>query len=236
MKAYLEPNEIEKLVSAVNCLRDKILILLLFYLGCRISEALGIEVKDINFETGTIMIQHLKSRIKLTCITCGARLGKGHSFCPKCGLAVKDAVTKEQEHRKMRTLPVGREIMKLLEDYIKGGGPVSRNGKPVLFNINRHRAWQIIRDAARRANLPKLVNPETGKIHGVSPHKLRDAFAVNAMKLDNTGDGLRMLQQYLGHANFNTTAKYRKVSGDEQREWYQKLWKNNKVEPKDEET
>jgi integrase/recombinase XerD len=44
------------------------------------------------------------------------------------------------------------------------------------------------------------------------------------MKFDNTDDGLRMLQEHLGHANFNTTAKYRKVSGDEHKDWYQKLW------------
>jgi len=30
------------------------------------------------------------------------------------------------------------------------------------------------------------------------------------MKHDGSGDGLRLLQEHLGHANFNTTAKYRK--------------------------
>jgi integrase/recombinase XerD len=94
----------------------------------------------------------------------------------------------------------------------------------LVFGINRHRAWQIVREAADRANLPKLINPETGRIHNVSPHKLRDAFAVCAVKTDDSGDGLRLLQQHLGHASFNTTAKYRKVSGEEHKEWYQKLW------------
>jgi integrase/recombinase XerD len=120
----------------------------------------------------------------------------------------------------------------MLKDYIQRGGPVKRGDRSLIFGFNRGRAWQIIRDCANRARLPKLVNPESGKIHGVSPHKLRDAFAVNAMKLDSTGDGMRMLQQHLGHANFNTTAKYRKVSGDEQRDWYQRLWQNE-VKPKD---
>ena len=68
-----------------------------------------------------------------------------------------------------------------------------------------------------------------------APINYRDAFAVNAMKSDSTGDGMRMLQQHLGHANFNTTAKYRKVSGDEQRDWYQKLWPDE-VKPKDDST
>ena len=49
MKAYLEPEEIQKLENAAQFLRDKILIRILFHLGCRISEALELDVKDINF-------------------------------------------------------------------------------------------------------------------------------------------------------------------------------------------
>jgi integrase/recombinase XerD len=59
---------------------------------------------------------------------------------------------------------------------------------------------------------------------GISPHRLRDAFAIHAVKTDDSGDGLRLLQEHLGHASFNTTARYRKVAGDEHREWYEKLW------------
>ena len=48
-KAYLELNEIELLEQAAEYLRDKLLVRLLFRLGCRISEALGISVGDIDF-------------------------------------------------------------------------------------------------------------------------------------------------------------------------------------------
>jgi integrase/recombinase XerD len=72
--------------------------------------------------------------------------------------------------------------------------------------------------------LGELRNPETGKLRGVSPHRLRDAFAVHAMKIDDSGEGMRLLQEHLGHASFNTTAKYRKVSGEELKNWYEKLW------------
>jgi integrase/recombinase XerD len=137
---------------------------------------------------------------------------------------VNNAIAKEKEHRRMRTIPLDERTLKMLNDYVNQHVTVNRDGKEWLFNINRHRAWQIVRECARRAGLPNLINPETGKIHGISPHKLRDAFAVNAMKFDDSGDGLRMLQEHLGHANFNTTAKYRKVSGEEHKDWYQKLW------------
>ena len=124
----------------------------------------------------------------------------------------------------MRTLPLDSETVGMLGDYIRRGGPVLRNGERVIFGINRHRAWQIVRNCADKAGLPTLITSETGKIHNISPHRLRDAFVVHAVKFDDSGDGLRLLQEHLGHASFNTTAKYRKISGTEHRDWYNKLW------------
>jgi len=117
-------------------------------------------------------------------------------------------------------LPLDPETLKMLRDFIRRD-----ETKGLVLGVNRHRAWQIVKQCAERARLPDLVNLETGKRHGVSPHRLRDAFAVHAVKLDDSGDGLRLLQEHLGHASFNTTAKYRKVSGTEHKEWYQKLWR-----------
>lgn len=133
-------------------------------------------------------------------------------------------VAEAKEHRRMRTLPIDDSTLKMLKEYIRRGGPVYQKGKKFIFGLNRHRAWQIVRECAEKAGLPDLTNPETGKRHGVSPHRLRDAFAVHAVKLDDSGDGLRLLQEHLGHASFNTTAKYRKISGKEHKDWYQKLW------------
>ena len=81
-----------------------------------------------------------------------------------------------------------------------------------------------MKECAERTGLGKLVNPETGRVRGISPHRMRDAFAVHAMKLDDSGDGMRLLQEHLGHASFNTMAKYRKVAGEEHRRWYDSLW------------
>jgi len=224
MKAYLDAEEIGLMEKAAKCFRDRLLIKLLFRLGCRISEALGLKVEDVDLAHCTVTIQHLKSRLKLSCTECGQRLGKSHTFCPKCGIKVTKTQAEQQEHRRQRVLPVDGETLRMLKKYIERGGPVVRDGKRVIFGINRHRAWQIVKECAERAGLPKLVNPETGRVHNVSPHRLRDAFAVHAVKLDDSGDGLRLLQEHLGHTSFNTTAKYRKVSGEEHREWYQKLW------------
>jgi len=223
-KAYLELSEVNKLEMAATNLRDRLLIHVLFRLGCRVSEVLALTVEDVDLQQSTIMIQHLKYRLKLLCPHCNSGLGKSHSFCPKCGTEVKSAVAQGKEHRRMRTLHLDRDTVEMLRDYIERDGPVTRQGKRLLFGINRHRAWQIIRECAERVGLPTLVNQETGQVHGVSPHRLRDAFAVMAVQKDNSTDGVRMLQEQLGHANIGTTMRYRKVAGQELKDWYTRLW------------
>jgi len=209
-KAYLEPNEVESLEKAATCMRDRLLIRLLSRLGCRISEALAIALEDIDLARGTVTIQHLKTRLKL--------------LCPSCDAKVEEAVAQAREHRKLRTLHLDKDTLERLRGYINRGGPVSRSGKQLIFGINRHHAWHIVTECARRAGLSPLVNSESGRERKVSPHRLRDAFAVMAVQQDDSTDGVRMLQEWLGHANIGTTMRYRKVAGQELKEWYQKLW------------
>jgi len=142
MKTYLDPAEITLMERAPTNLRDRLLIRLLFRLGCRISEVLGIGVDDIDFDQSTITIEHLKARQQISCPHCDTRLGKNHAFCPGCGAKVGKAVTKEQEHRRVRHLPIDGDTLEMLKDYIHRGGPVSREGKKLIFGINRHRSWQ----------------------------------------------------------------------------------------------
>jgi len=186
-------------------LRDKLLVRLLFRLGCRISELLVIKVADIDFERATITILHLKTRIRLSCPKCKAALAKRHQFCPSCGIQVDEVVKRRHEHRRIRILPIDRQTLEMLGNYITTNLAAGGNSPRFLFNLNRHQAWQIVRNCAKQARIPSLVNPETGRIRGVSPHRLRDAFSVHAIKRDDSGDGLRMLQEH--------------------RDWYERLWR-----------
>jgi len=224
-KTYLEPEEVETLENTAVYIRDKLLIRLLWRLGCRISEVLAIGVGDIDFNRGTVTIEHLKTRVKLSCPQCQTRLSRAARFCPGCGAKVEKAITEEREHHRKRTLPLEKETLKMLKQYVDDGGPVERNGKKLFFCLQRRQADNIIHDCAAKAGLGPLVNPDTGEKRGISPHRLRDAFAVNAVKVDDSGDGLRLLQEHLGHKSIVTTMKYRKVAGEEHREWYDKIWK-----------
>jgi integrase/recombinase XerD len=224
-KEYLDPGDVTRLENCAGGPRDQLLIRLLSRLGCRISEALGIRVEDVDLDQATVRIEHLKTRLQSSCPRCNAVLGRKHIFCPACGEKVEAIVSQARSHRRMRVLPLDRETVDRIARYIDGGAYVNRAGNDMLFGISRHRAWQIVRECELKAGLPAMVNPETGRTRGVSPHRLRDAFAVMAMKTDDSGEGMRLLQEHLGHASFNTTARYRKVAGEEHRAWYDLLWR-----------
>ena len=229
-KTYLDTHDVQRLEEAATNLRDRLLIRLLFWLACRVSEALGLRVEDVNLAEATVTVEHLKARIRLSCTACGTQVGKTHAFCPGCGARVEKALSAQQEQRRMRTLPADGETLQMLREYIERGGPVRKDGELLIFGITRFRAWQVVRECAERAGLGKLVNPQTGKACGISPHRLRDAFAVMAVQRDDSTDGIRMLQEQLGHASIGTTMRYRKVAGQELKEWYDKLW-DKKVKP-----
>lgn len=140
MKAYLEIDETEKLENAATCQRDRLLVRLLARLGCGVSEALALTTKDIDFQRGTVRIEHLETRVRLICINCNARIGKSHSFCPKCGKIVDKTVTEERQRRRMRTLPIDAGTLDFLRSYIDRGDIVTEDSRRGIFSINRHRA------------------------------------------------------------------------------------------------
>lgn len=125
MKAYLEMDGIEQLENAATCMGGKLLIRLLAGLGCRVSEALGLTVEDIDFLGGTVTIQHLKPRVRLGCPKCGARLTRD-TFCPKCGLKVEEAIVEEEVRRRMRTPPIDGGTLRLKKECVERGGAIGQ--------------------------------------------------------------------------------------------------------------
>ena len=51
LKAYLEPEQVEKLIAAATNPRDALLVRIPWRTGVRVSELIGIRVQDIDFES-----------------------------------------------------------------------------------------------------------------------------------------------------------------------------------------
>jgi integrase/recombinase XerD len=150
-KSYLDQNEVAQLEEAATNLRDRLLIRLLFRLGCRISEVLEITTDDIDFKQSTVTVKQTKTKIILLCPDCNSKLNKNSKFCPKCGIEITKAVKQEKEQCTCRRIPLDKASFSILKKFIDGNGPVNNNGKLYLFVINRHRAWQIIKECAEKA-------------------------------------------------------------------------------------
>jgi integrase/recombinase XerD len=122
-KTYLTPEEVESMAQAATCVRDELLVRVLFWGSCRVSEALGIEVDDVNPAQGTVTIKHLKTRTRLFCPHCGTRLSRSAKFCPGCGKEVPEPLRKEQEMHRIRTIPLEKRTMERLVDFIRRDWP-----------------------------------------------------------------------------------------------------------------
>ncbi len=192
--------EVERLLAASGtgspaALRDRALLELLYGTGARISEAVSLDVDDMDLpdEHGEPGPSQAASPVPAT-----VRLnGKGG---------------------KQRLVPVGSFAAAAVAAYLVRGRPAQAAAaaggqpSPALFlnarggRLTRQGAWGALRAAAARAGLPQ-----------VSPHVLRHSFATHLL---DGGADVRVVQELLGHASVTTTQIYTLVTVDRLREVY----------------
>jgi len=80
-----------------------------------------------------------------------------------------------------------------------------------LIRVSKRRVRQIVYETGVLAGIPRVG---TKKIH---PHHFRHSHCVAWVRKNPTMEGLRKLQQRLGHASIATTAHYLQFAFDEQR-------------------
>jgi len=163
--------------------RDQAIVELLYASGARISELIELNLTDIDLRDESAVV-------KVS--------GKGG---------------------KERFIPVGSFARTALQKYLDDQRPTlatksSRTSKnePLFLNtrgsrLSRQSAWQIIQEAAERADLTV----------DVSPHSLRHSFATHLL---DGGADIRVVQELLGHSSATTTQIYTLVTIDKIRESY----------------
>jgi len=193
---------VERLLAAASVgdtpesLRDRALLEVLYGIGARISEAVGLDVDDLDTSTGEESPGH------------GTGGGPARGGVASVRLRGKGG--------KERVVPVGRYAVEAVTAYLVRGRPALAthgHGGPALFlnqrgdRLSRQSAWAIIRRAAERAGLSGHV----------SPHTLRHSFATHLL---DGGADVRVVQELLGHASVTTTQIYTMVSVHRLREVY----------------
>jgi len=138
--------------------------------------------------------------------SCGLRISE------LAALPLRDIALAESSLRvrgkgsKVRVVPLGEKAAVAVQAWLEIR-PCFSPKAPVLFvstrgnPMNRTSTWQLVKDAARKANIRQ----------NVTPHMLRHSFATHL--LDNGAD-LRAVQEMLGHSDIATTQIYTHVSTD----------------------
>lgn len=110
---------------------------------------------------------------------------------------------------KERVVPIGKKAVKSLQSYLEKIRPKllkeKTNNKLFLTKfttkISRQSLWKIIKRYARTAGIKKRI----------TPHTLRHSFATHLLQ---RGADLRIVQEFLGHANISTTQIYTHINRD----------------------
>lgn len=127
---------------------------------------------------------------------------------------------------KERIVPIGREALRTLEDYIRETSTPRKKiygdeQKSPLF-MNARGGRLTTRSVGK---LVKRYGREGSLMLDISPHALRHTFATHLL---DGGADLRAVQELLGHVSLSTTQKYTHVSLDRLMEIYDKAHPRSK--------
>jgi integrase/recombinase XerC len=127
---------------------------------------------------------------------------------------------------KERIVPVGREALKAVKNYISATSSLRKKARsdaqdaPLFVNSRGGRL-----STRSIGKLVKRYGKERGLLTDISPHDLRHTFATHLL---DGGADLRSVQELLGHVSLSTTQKYTHVSLDRLMEVYDKAHPRSK--------
>lgn len=107
---------------------------------------------------------------------------------------------------KLRVVPVGRQAVRAVEDYLRAGRPLLLKGRVSEFLFITARGGKLTRQAFWKALAG--YGRQVGIFHHLSPHVIRHSFATHLLE---RGADLRSVQTMLGHADIATTQIYTHV-------------------------
>lgn len=177
--------------GTVLALRDRALLELLYGTGARISEAVGLDLDDVDLGEldgpgGSVLLRGKGSKERIVPL----------------GRYARDAIAAYLVRARPELVSAAATA---------GKAPTERAGALFLNarggRLSRQSAWTVIVRSAERAG----VSAE------VSPHTMRHSFATHLLE---GGADVRVVQELLGHASVTTTQVYTLVTVDTLREVY----------------
>jgi len=170
-------------------LRDRALLETLYSTGARVSEAVGINLGDLNQAEGLV---HLRGK------------GRKERVVPIGDVAIQAI----QEYRdSLRPSAARLPSASSGPTRLSSSQAVSDHpSAPIFLN---HRGGRLTTRSVAR-----IVSRYSSRLAGgaVSPHALRHSYATHLL---DEGADLRSIQEMLGHASLSTTQKYTHLAADQ---------------------
>jgi integrase/recombinase XerD len=190
LPAVLSKDEVEKMIAAAQSNRDRLIVELLYGAGLRVSELVGLDVKDINLSQSYVRCLGKGSKERIVPI------GRQALQCLQEYMKeLKDAAPAADSSTRARSLTQVKHVVRPLFRDRAGN------------RLSRLVVWQVVKRLAKNAGVEKTL----------SPHTLRHSFATHLIE---NGADLRSVQELLGHANIVTTQLYTHVSRGHLRKAY----------------
>ena len=163
-------------------LRNRALLELLYSTGARISEAVGLDVDDVDTHARSVLLRGKGGKQRLVPVG-------------RPAIAALDAyLVRGRPDLARRGRGTGSSPGRCAPGP---GGAIFLNARG--GRLSRQSAWQVLQDAAERAGITSAV----------SPHTLRHSFATHLLE---GGADVRVVQELLGHASVTTTQIYTLVT------------------------
>ena len=179
-----------------------------------LTEEEVVQLLEANVPLSRILVSRDKAMLELM-------YSSGLRRSEVCGLNVGDldllsgTVRVFGKGSKERIVPVGRQALRRLKDYMdRRSIEDNRDDSPLFLSVKGRRISDaavplILKRWARAANLHKSV----------TPHSLRHSFATHLL---SRGCDLKSLQEMLGHKNLSTTQVYTHVSLEHLKKVYER--------------
>lgn len=180
--------EVEALLCACRCWRDRLLLVMFWFCGLRIGEALGLRRGDL----------HLSASARAL----GCAIGGPHLHVVDRDTNANGAHAKSGDHH----VPVRAEILACYDHYLaeRSACPAAADCDFVFVNLfhaplgrpmSDHTVRQWLGARSRHAGLERAIKP----------HMFRHATATELLA---RGVGLDVVKELLGHASIRSTEAY----------------------------
>jgi integrase/recombinase XerD len=194
--------EVDVLLQACRCWRDRFLLVVLWFCGLRVGEALGLRRSDLHL---------VPSATALGCAMPG----------PHLHVVARDNSNRARAKSGDRAVPVRPEVLSCYDRYLaeRQACPTAETCDFVLVNIGHAPLGHPMTDDAVRKWLA-VTSRRAGLDRVVTPHMFRHATATELLR---RGTSIDVVKELLGHASIRSTEVYLHPDIDAQREAVDRL-------------